>query len=65
MGKGKDLSDFDKAQIVMARQLGQRISKTAGLAGCCGYAVVSTYQKLSKEGQHGEPVMESWTPGAH
>ncbi|MCI4384884.1 hypothetical protein PGIGA_G00043950 [Pangasianodon gigas] len=51
MGKGKDLSDFDKGQIVMARRLGQSISKTAGLVGCSRYAVVSTYQKWSKEGQ--------------
>ena len=62
MGKRKDLSDFDKGQIVMARRLGQSISKTAGLVGCSWYAVVSTYQKWSKEGQpvnrrqgHGRP----------
>lgn len=51
MGKHKDLSDFDKCQIVMARRLGQSISKTAGLVGCSRYAVVSTYKKWSKEGQ--------------
>lgn len=28
MGKGNDLSDFDKGQNVMIRQLGQCISKT-------------------------------------
>lgn len=62
MGKGKDLSDFDKGQIVMARRLGQSISKTAGLVGCSRYAVVSTYQKWTKEGHpvnrrrgHGRP----------
>ena len=27
MGKRKDVSDFDKGQIVMARRLGQSISK--------------------------------------
>ncbi|KPP70578.1 hypothetical protein Z043_110580, partial [Scleropages formosus] len=32
MGKRKDLSNFDKGQIVMARQLRQSISKMAGLA---------------------------------
>nr|XP_055063695.1 fibroblast growth factor receptor 1-A-like isoform X2 [Misgurnus anguillicaudatus] len=61
-GKRKDLSDFDKGQIVMARRLGQSISKTAALVGCSQSAVVSTYQKWSKEGKevekqqgHGRP----------
>lgn len=35
----------------MARRLGQRISKMAGLMGCSWYAVVRTYQKWSKKGQ--------------
>ncbi len=30
-GKRKDLSEFDKGQIVMARRPGQSISKTAAL----------------------------------
>ena len=51
MGKRKDLRDFDKGQILMARRLGQSISKIAGLVGCPRYAVVSTYQKWSKERQ--------------
>ncbi|MCI4387991.1 hypothetical protein PGIGA_G00080570 [Pangasianodon gigas] len=51
MGKRKDLSHFDKGQIVITRRLGQSISKTAGLVGCPRYAVVSTYQMWSKEGQ--------------
>ncbi|KAF7656892.1 hypothetical protein LDENG_00035110 [Lucifuga dentata] len=51
MDKHKDLSDFDKGQIVMARRLGQNISKTAALVGCSLSAVVSTYHKWSKEGQ--------------
>lgn len=62
MGKSKDLSDFDKGQIVMARRLGQSISQTAGLVGCSRCAVVSTYKKWTKEGQpvnrrqgHGRP----------
>uniref|UniRef100_A0A3Q1K3H4 Uncharacterized protein n=1 Tax=Anabas testudineus TaxID=64144 RepID=A0A3Q1K3H4_ANATE len=62
MGKSKDLSDFDKGQIVMARRLGQSISQTAGLVGCSRCAVVSTYKKWIKEGQpvnrrqgHGRP----------
>ncbi|KAF3698668.1 Transposable element Tc1 transposase [Channa argus] len=62
MGRNKDLSDFDKGQIVMARRLGQSISQTAGLVGCSRCAVVSTYKKWIKEGQpvnrrqgHGRP----------
>ncbi|ROL50049.1 Transposable element Tc1 transposase [Anabarilius grahami] len=46
----------------MARRLGQSISKTAALVGCSRSAVVSIYQKLSKEGTvvnrrlgHGRP----------
>ncbi|ROL47975.1 hypothetical protein DPX16_3714 [Anabarilius grahami] len=50
MGKRKDLSEFDKGQIVMARRLGQSVSKTAALVGCSRSAVVSIYQKWSKEG---------------
>ncbi|KPP69749.1 hypothetical protein Z043_111475 [Scleropages formosus] len=49
MGKHMDLSGFDKGQIVMARQLGRSISKTAGLVGCSRCAVVSTYQKWSRK----------------
>ncbi|ROL44894.1 hypothetical protein DPX16_9106 [Anabarilius grahami] len=62
MGKRKDLSEFDKDQIVMARRLGQSFSKTAALVGCSWSAVVSIYQKWSKEGTvvnwrqgHGQP----------
>ncbi|KAK3557839.1 hypothetical protein QTP86_003179 [Hemibagrus guttatus] len=39
MGKRKDLSEFDKGQIVMARPLDQSISKTAALVGCSRSAV--------------------------
>ncbi|KAK3549263.1 hypothetical protein QTP70_034455 [Hemibagrus guttatus] len=49
-------------QIVMARPLDQNISKTAALVGCSRSAVVSIYQKWSKEGTvvkrrqgHGRP----------
>ncbi|ROL44235.1 hypothetical protein DPX16_4304 [Anabarilius grahami] len=49
MGKSKDLSEFDKDQIVMARRLGQSISKTAALVGCSRSAAVSIYQKWSEE----------------
>lgn len=44
---GKDLSDLDMDQTVIARRLGKSISKTA---------VVSMYQKWSKEGT----VMNQW-----
>uniref|UniRef100_A0AAY4BY98 Transposase Tc1-like domain-containing protein n=1 Tax=Denticeps clupeoides TaxID=299321 RepID=A0AAY4BY98_9TELE len=47
----KDLSDFQKGQIVMARRLGQSISQTAELVGCSRAAVVRTYQKWCKEGK--------------
>ncbi|KAK3567338.1 hypothetical protein QTP86_019605, partial [Hemibagrus guttatus] len=39
MGKRKDLSEFDKDQIVMARRLDQSIFKTATLVGCSRSAV--------------------------
>ncbi|KAK3510447.1 hypothetical protein QTP70_006837 [Hemibagrus guttatus] len=62
MDKRKDLSEFDKNQIVMSRPLDQNISKTAALVGCSRSAVVSIYQKWSKEGTvvtrrqgHGRP----------
>ncbi|KAK3525450.1 hypothetical protein QTP86_031539 [Hemibagrus guttatus] len=50
MGKRKDLIEFDKGQIVMARPLDQSISKTAALVVCSRSAVVSIYQKWSKKG---------------
>ncbi|KAK3556915.1 hypothetical protein QTP70_022417 [Hemibagrus guttatus] len=50
MDKRKDLSEFDKGQIVMARPLDQSISKTAALVGCSRSAVISIYQKWSREG---------------
>ena len=51
MVKRKDVSDFDKGQIVMSTRLGQSISRTAALVGCSRSAVVRTYQKWSKEGK--------------
>ncbi|KAK3531270.1 hypothetical protein QTP70_015188 [Hemibagrus guttatus] len=39
MGKRKDLSEFDKGHIVMARRLDQSISKTAAVVGCSRSAV--------------------------
>lgn len=44
MCRRKYLSDLDKGQIVMAKQLGQSISKMARLVECSQYAAVSTYQ---------------------
>ncbi|KAK3508309.1 hypothetical protein QTP70_019536 [Hemibagrus guttatus] len=41
MGNCKDLSDFNKGQIVIARPLDQNISKTAALVGCSWSAVRS------------------------
>lgn len=49
MGNCKDLKDFDKGQIVIARQLVQRNSKTAALVRCSCSAVVKTYQIWSKK----------------
>ncbi|ROL41089.1 hypothetical protein DPX16_2589 [Anabarilius grahami] len=49
MGKRKDLSEFDKDQIVMARRLGQSISKTAALVGCSRSAVAGTHQADADE----------------
>ena len=51
MGRSKDLSDFDKGQVIMAIQLGQSISETARLVGCSRSPVVSTYRQWSEEGQ--------------
>ncbi|KAK3543536.1 hypothetical protein QTP70_023867, partial [Hemibagrus guttatus] len=64
MGKRKDLSEFDKGQIVMARPLDQNISKTAVLVGCSWSAVVRIYQKWSKEGTEvkGGCVSLTWAP---
>ena len=63
MGKRKDLSEFDKEQTVMARRLGQSISRTAAPVGCSRSAVVRIHQKWSKKGtvvnqrqSHGRPT---------
>lgn len=76
MDKCKEMIDFNMSQFVMARRLGQSISKTTVLVGCSQYAVVSTYQERSREGQLGignrENVMfwamfwwETLGPGIH
>ncbi|KAK3509028.1 hypothetical protein QTP70_018534, partial [Hemibagrus guttatus] len=49
-GDSKDLSEFDKEQIVIARRLDQSICKAAALVGCSRSAVVSIYHKWSEEG---------------
>lgn len=62
MGKGKDLSDFDKGQIVMAKRLGESSSRISALVGCSRSTVIAIYQKWCKEGEaasrrqgHGRP----------
>ncbi|ROL45345.1 hypothetical protein DPX16_4686 [Anabarilius grahami] len=47
MARNKDLSDYDKGQIVKARQLGQKISETARYSGFSRSAVVRIYQQWS------------------
>lgn len=34
MGRDKDLTDFDKGQLILARQLDQNISGTVKFVGC-------------------------------
>lgn len=51
MGKRKDLSNFEKGQIAIARSLGESISKTASPVGHSWDALVSTYHMWAKEGQ--------------
>ncbi|KAK3571724.1 hypothetical protein QTP86_017841, partial [Hemibagrus guttatus] len=50
MGKRKDLSKFDKGQIVMARPLDQSISKTAALVECSWSAVALFHGKFIDTG---------------
>lgn len=50
MGKPKNLSGSDRGNIVMARRLGQSISKLELLWDVDGLQF-RTYQKLSKEGE--------------
>ncbi|KFM75028.1 Protein timeless, partial [Stegodyphus mimosarum] len=50
-GKGADLSDFDKGQIVMAGRVRTSVSKTACLVGCSRVVVVNTYRKWYKDGK--------------
>lgn len=58
MGKCKDLSKFGKGQIVLARRLGQSISKTVALVGSsqCAYQYLP---KLVQGRRSGEPVTVS------
>ncbi|XP_073718493.1 uncharacterized protein [Misgurnus anguillicaudatus] len=56
MGKRKDLNDFDKSQIVMARRLGQSISKTAALVRCSQSAVVNVFGDEVKSVMEGDSV---------
>ena len=57
MGRSKDLSDFDKGQVVMARQLGQSISN----GKACGVLPVSNGEYLPtvvRGGTNHKPAME-------
>ncbi|CAH2302582.1 eukaryotic translation initiation factor 1 [Pelobates cultripes] len=51
MEKKKELSDFDKGQIEMARRLGLSVSRTASLVGCSKRTVISNFQKGRKDVQ--------------
>jgi len=59
MGRNKDLRDFDKDKIVLARWLGQNSSETVRLVGCSWSAVVRIYQQWPEEGQ-----ITNWWQGA-
>lgn len=48
-GKHRDLSELNKGHLVTAGQLSQSNSKPAVLMGCLQCAVVSIYQKQSKQ----------------
>ncbi|KAI5095166.1 nephrocystin-4-like [Silurus meridionalis] len=65
MDKRKDLSDFEKGHVVMGRRLGQSISKNTALLGCSRSAVVSVYQKCSKEGTVVNQRQGHMRPEAH
>ncbi|XP_023192253.1 uncharacterized protein LOC111609236 isoform X1 [Xiphophorus maculatus] len=45
-----ELSDFDKGQVVAARELGLSVSKTAKTVGCSRAAVVKAYRQWYEEG---------------
>lgn len=45
-----ELSDFDKGQVVVARELGLSVSKTAKTVGCSRAAVVKAYRQWYEEG---------------
>lgn len=49
MDKHKDFSEFNNGQNVMARQLGQSMSKTAAYVGCSQFAVVAVKRGLTKK----------------
>ncbi|ROJ48042.1 Protein FAM107B [Anabarilius grahami] len=55
----EDLSEFDKGQIVMARRLGQSITKTAALVGCSRTltgSVILSLQYEQEELRHRENI---------
>lgn len=50
MDPGEELTDFDKGQVVMAREMGVSVSETAKLVGCSRDAVVRAYSQWHDEG---------------
>lgn len=46
----EELSEFDKGQIVVARELGLSVSQTAKMVGCSRAAVVRAYRQWYEEG---------------
>jgi len=67
MGRNKDLSDFHKGQIVLARRLGQSISETTRLVGCSWSAVVRIYQQCPRRDkpQTGDRVLDGQDASMH
>lgn len=46
----EELTDFDKGQVVMAREMGVSVSETARLVGCSRAAVIGAYRQWYEEG---------------
>ncbi len=58
MGKSKDLSEFEtRDKLLIAKQPGQSISKTAASSGCSWSAVVSIYQSCPSATEASEEVL--------
>lgn len=46
----EELTDFDKGQVVVAREMGLSVSETAKMVGCSRAAVVRAYRQWYEEG---------------